>query len=79
MIRKALTIHKISLSLPRNDRSKHGLTYGDIIADHAKAIVEGNDVVIYLDDVITGTRFRKICGVLESIQNIKIRVTVTIS
>jgi len=60
MDEKGIKVNKVSLSLPRNDRSKLGITFNEIIANNILSITSDNDLVLYVDDVISGSRFRKI-------------------
>jgi hypothetical protein len=60
-----INVKKISLSLPRNDRSKFGFTFNEVITNNLDSMTNGVDLVIYIDDVISGSRFRKISSSLS--------------
>jgi hypothetical protein len=60
-----INFSKVSLSLPRNDRPKYGFTFKEIIINNIELITNGNDLVLYIDDVISGSRFRKISTALK--------------
>ena len=53
------------MSLPRNDRIKLGFTFEEIISNNIDLITKGNDLVLYVDEVLSGSRFRKISTVLK--------------
>jgi len=68
---------KISLSLPRNDRSKFGLTFSEVITNNVDSMTNGIDLVIYIDDVISGSRFRKISTSLsKNLKNKSVKLVI---
>jgi hypothetical protein len=63
--KNGINTKKISLSLPRNDRLKFGFTFSEVITNNIDSMINGIDLVLYIDDVISGSRFRKISSSLS--------------
>jgi len=55
----------LTISLPRNEKQESGFTIDDIVCSHIKLLENENGILIYLDDIITGTRFRKVANSIQ--------------
>lgn len=56
----------ITLSLPRNEKKNYGITFQEIIRNISLEMqLSCRDIVLYIDDVISGTRFKKISSALK--------------
>jgi len=69
MLKAGIKSTVISLSLPRNEKPKLGFTINDIVIANKHLFEESNDVIIYPDDVISGSRFRKISSSFRKVTN----------
>jgi hypothetical protein len=54
------TVEVLSVSLSRNDKQRQGITRRQLLQDRLQTILEPGDLVIYLDEWLTGSNFRSV-------------------
>ena len=64
--RAGICVRVLSLGLPRNEKASTGLTFKAVIRGHISEIVQDTDSVVYMDDVLSGSRYLKILRSLRA-------------
>lgn len=62
---KGIKVAIKSISIPRNEKACKGHTVKSVIVENIQSLDTAVEMVLYLDDVITGTRYNKVSSILD--------------